>query len=136
MWSGLSFLAATEVGETLRRQLRAASIALVAGIIGLAGLVFCLLALHAWLLQHVTSVEASLIIAAGLLTVSIMLLAAAAFARRSRKGSSGLTSTAIVAAPIAMRLIGARLDFRTIGIAGVLALGAIVGRQLGKIRTG
>jgi hypothetical protein len=135
MWSGLSLLAATELGETLRRQIRAASIALIGAIVGFTGLVFGLIALHAWLLQRVTPIEASLIIAAGLLAVSIVFLAAAAFSRRSRKNSSGLTSTALVAAPIAMRLIGARLDFRTVGIAGVLALGAIVGRQLGRIRT-
>jgi hypothetical protein len=134
MWSSLSFLAANELGDTFRRQIRGASIALMGAIVGLAGLVFCLIALHSWLLLRVTPIEASLIIAAGLLTASVALLAAAAFARRSRKSSSGLTSTAIVAAPIALRIIGRRLDFRTVGIAGVLALGAIVGRQLGRGR--
>jgi apolipoprotein N-acyltransferase len=134
MWSSLSFLAATDLGDTFRRQIRGASIAFLGAIVGLAGLVFCLIALHSWLMLRATPIEASLIIAAGLLTASVALLAAAAFARRSRKNSSGMASTAIVAAPIAMRLIGRRLDFRTVGIAGVLALGAIVGRQLGRGR--
>ncbi len=134
MWSGLSFLAATEAGEAFRRSLRAAIATAVAAITGLTGLVFALVALHAWLVQRFTPVEASLMIAGGLIVVSLVFIIIAGVIRRSRKPTSALASSAIVAAPMALRLIGGRLDFKAVGIAGVLALGAIVGRQLGRMR--
>jgi hypothetical protein len=136
MWSGLSFLAATEAGEVLRRHIRAAAIASFGILAGVAALAFGLIALHAWLLQRFTPVEASLMIAAGLVLVCVAFLMIAVFVRRSRKYPSALASTAIVAAPMAVRLIGGRLNFKAVGIASVLALGAIVGRQLGRSRSG
>jgi hypothetical protein len=136
MWSGLSLLAATEAGEVLRRHIRAAAIAGFGILAGMAGLVFGLIALHAWLLQRFTPIEASLMIAAGLVFVCMTFLLIAVFVRRSRKNPSALAATALVAAPMAARLIGGRLDFKVVGIASVLALGAIVGRQLGRSRPG
>jgi hypothetical protein len=134
MLSGLSFLAATEAGEALRRHMRAAIIAAMGAVAGLGGIVFCLIALHAWLLQRMSPVEASLVIAAGLIVLSLIFVAVAAFIRRSRRQPSALAATALVATPVALRLLGGRLDFKALGIAGVLALGAIAGRQLGKMR--
>ncbi len=135
MWSGLSFLAATEAGEAFRRLTRSAAIAFAGIMTGLAALAFALIALQTWLLQRFTPIEANLIITGGLAVVSIVFLAIATSVRRSRKNPSALASTAIVAAPMAARLIGGRLDFKAVGIASVLALGAIVGRQLGKSRS-
>ncbi len=134
MWSGLSFLAASEAGEAFRRNMRAAVATCAAAITGFTALIFGLVALNAWLVQRFTAVEASLMVGGGLLAVSVVFLITAAYIRRSRKASSALASTAIVAAPIALRLIGGRLDFKAVGMAGVLALGAIVGRQLGRLR--
>jgi hypothetical protein len=134
MWRGLSFLAASEAGESLRRSMRSAVAMVASAIAAFTGVVFALVALHAWLSQRMTFIEASLVISAAFLFLALVFFIIAGFIRRSRRPASALATSAIVAAPIALRLIGSRLDLRAVGIAGMLTLGAILGRQLGRIR--
>lgn len=134
MWSGLSYLLASEAGDAVRRHVRAALFLAVGLLAGLIGIVFGLLALHTWLLSRMSSIEASLLIAAGLAVVSIVFIVVALMVRKARRQASGMTSTAIVAAPLALKMLAGRSQIKTLGVIGVVALGAMLGRQLGRMR--
>ncbi|MGL5139392.1 MAG: hypothetical protein ACRC7G_16660, partial [Beijerinckiaceae bacterium] len=68
----------------------------------------------------------------GLIVIALALVGWAVMVRRTRQPNSALASTALIAAPVAARAVLKRLDFRTISVAGVIALGAILGRRLGR----
>ncbi len=118
----------------MRRHVRAALFLAVGLLAGLIGIVFGLLALHTWLLSRMSSIEASLLIAAGLAVVSIVFIVVALMVRKARRQASGMTSTAIVAAPLALKMLAGRSQIKTLGVIGVVALGAMLGRQLGRMR--
>jgi hypothetical protein len=132
MLKGLSLLAASEAGAAVRRNLRWAALILAASLVAIGAIVFGLIALHSWLLMSLSPVEASLVIAAGLGIVALVLLIAAVWVRRSRRSASPLAATALVMAPTAMRLAARRLEPAAIGVAAVIAIGAIIGRSLAR----
>jgi uncharacterized membrane protein YhaH (DUF805 family) len=132
MFSGLSLLIASETGVMVRRQLRWFALMAVAAVVLIAALSFGLMALYIWLQSRFSPVEASLIIAGGLFALAICLILAAVMVRRARRDRSPLAATALVMAPTAARLVARRIDVATISVAGVIAIGAYIGRKLAR----
>jgi divalent metal cation (Fe/Co/Zn/Cd) transporter len=132
MLSGLSLLIASETGAMVRRQLRWLALMTVAVMILIAALSFSLMALYIWLQGRFSPVEASLIIALGLFVLAACLLIAAALVRRAKRDRSPVAATALVMAPTAAKLVARRIDFATLSVAGVIAIGAYIGRKLAR----
>ena len=132
MLKGLSFLAATELGKAVSRNMRAAIYFGVGGLVAVIGLVFLVLAGHSWLALHLTEIEASLVVAATLLSIAGILMLFGASIRKRRTGSTSLASTAVAMAPFAAGLVGRRSGVSTLILAGVVLLGALAGRQAGQ----
>jgi uncharacterized membrane protein (DUF485 family) len=130
MWSGLGLLAASEARSAIQRQLRAAVLMLAAGTLLMGAMAFALVALHEWLSMRMSPIAASLWIAAGLTLVAALLIFAAMYVRRAKRRMSPMASTALVTAPAVARAAVNRLSFRTLGLIGVLVLGAFAGRKL------
>lgn len=132
MWKGLSLLVANEFGLAFRRNAMAMALYAVAGLVFLMGVMFVLLALRDWLGLHMSAIEAGLVVAAGLLCLAAVVALAGVYVKRRRRSSAALASTAILAVPVAARMIGRRVTVGTVAVMGVVALGALLGRQLGK----
>ncbi len=132
MWKGLSLLAAGEFGAKLRRSLRAFSFYAASVLIALIGLVFALQAANSWLVLHMSTVSASLIMAAAMLGIAGILLIIGQIAARRKSGPSALTSTALVVAPLAAGMIARKVSYGTIAVAGVVAMGVFLGRLIAR----
>jgi hypothetical protein len=130
VWHSLTLLAANEFGALFRRNVYAAIFYGLSGIVTLAGLIFGLVAAHFWLRIRMTDIEASLVIAGALLVLATIMAFLGYFLKHRRRSQSELTVTAIAALPLAARLVTARANWGTIAVAGVLALGVLLGRQL------
>ena len=133
MFKGLSLLAASELGGTVKRNLRAVPYFAFAALIFLFAFGFLLDVGHTWLSLRLGSMAASAILAAVLLTLAaIALLAGYAIKRKRPSASSPLTTSALIAAPFAARFLGGRLRLGTVAVAGVVAAGAVLGRYIGR----
>lgn len=120
----------SEISGAVRRNLT---------IYGLYGLVAVLLvcafgygldALHTILTLRHGAVAASLSIAGGLLIAALAALGAASYVKNRRRPARPAAATALAAAPIALRLFGAKLNWR-VGLLGVIVVaGAVLGRQI------
>jgi hypothetical protein len=132
MWSGLSLLLANEAGGAIRRQIVGIALLATAGLVALVALVFALLALHGWLEVSWGAVPAYLLIAAGLAVVAAIIAIAGTITRRKRREATTMRSTALMAAPIAARVLAGRSNLGTLAVVAVIAAGALVGRQLAK----
>lgn len=132
MWKALSLIAANEFGGKLRSHVVAFGIHVLAGVVALVGIVFGLLALRTWLGFHMSEIEASLIIAAALLVIALVIVLAGISYKRRPRPPAALTSTALVAVPLAASILGKRLNLGTIILVGVIAMAAVLGRQLGR----
>ena len=132
MWQGLSLLAASEFGGVLKRNLRALACYVASAVVALIGLVFALQAAHSWLEWRMSPIAASLVIAASLLAFALILILAGQLVARRRRGASPLASTALVAAPFAARMIGRKVSYGTVAIAGVVAMGVVLGRLMAR----
>lgn len=131
MFRGLTLLAAHEAASVVRQ--RAISIAFYAGaaLVAAIAAVYALNALHDWLSPQVSPILASLMIAGGLLVVSLLLAIAGWVQRNRRPKTSAATSAALLAAPLAARGIG-KLNAGTVLALCAVAAGAIAGRKLAK----
>ena len=132
MWKGLSLLVANEFGLAIRRNATAIALYAVAGTIFLIGSVFALLALRDWLALGMSTTEAGLAVAAGLLFLAGLVALCGLYVKRRRRSSAALASTAMLAVPIASRMLGRHVNVGTVAVLGVVALGAILGRQFRK----
>jgi hypothetical protein len=130
VWQSLTSLAAIELGTMIRRNVSAAVVYGISGIIALTGLIFGLVAAQAWLQTRMTDIEASLVIAGALLVLSIVVALIAYRMKHRRRSRSELTATALTSLPLAARLVTARINWGTMTVAGVMALGVLLGRQL------
>lgn len=132
MIGGLGALLASEIRGRVKRNI------VVYGLYGLAALLmicaagFALGALHAVLEQLYGKVQASLMIAGGLVVAGLLVFAIAAFINSRRRPAPPLAATALAAAPIAASLLTSRKKWSTALVGGVVILGAILGRQLFK----
>jgi hypothetical protein len=132
MWNGLSLLAATEFGSMLKRNLRAITYYVASALIAGIALVFLLQATHSWLVLHMSTIWASLLIAAVMLLFAGLLLLIGHDAGKRKSAPSPLASTALVAVPFAARMIGKRISLGTVAVAGVVAIGVVLGRLIAK----
>ena len=77
--------------------------------------------------------EASLFIAGGLLVAALLAFGVGLYVKNRRRPARPLAATALVAAPLAAKLIGSgmgsRKGWRVALIGGVVVLGALLGRQ-------
>lgn len=132
MLNMLTLLAASEAGGAVKRNVRALGYFAVAGCAMVLGTAFLLLAGRDALLPHMTPAMANLAVGGGMLLVGIVLLLIGQYVRRRRSGTSALASTAIVAAPLAARVVGKGINVATITVAGVVLGAAVLGHMLTK----
>lgn len=133
MFKGLSLLAASQIGSTVKRNLRAMPYFAAGALIFLVGLGFLLDLAHTWLSLRLGPLAASGILAAVLLTLAGTALVVGCIIRdKSASAPSPLTASALIAAPIAAKFMGGHLRLGTVALASVVAAGAIVGRSLGR----
>lgn len=129
MLGGLGAFIASEVSGAVRRNV------IVFGLYGFGALLvlcaggYALNALHTVLLASYGAVAASLWIAGGLLLAGLISVGVASYVRSRPRPSRPLAQTAFVAAPVAAKLLGSKLSWRTAALGGVVVLGAILGRQ-------
>ena len=88
-------------------------------------------ALHDWLSPQYSPMLANLMIAGGLTALSVGVAIIGMMQRRKTPDNSALTSAALIATPLAVRGVG-KLNIGTIAAIGVLAAGALLGRQIAK----
>ncbi|RDJ26851.1 hypothetical protein DWF00_01340 [Bosea caraganae] len=136
MLGGLGAFIASEVGGAVRRNVTIYSLYGLAGLLLFGALGFALGALHTALAAHYGSVSASLIIAGALLVLALIAFGVAAYLKGRPRPSRPLATAALVGAPIAAKMMGSRMAWR-MGLAGaVVALGAVLGRQIFKATGG
>ena len=133
MLGGLGAYIASEVSGAVRKNL------IVYGLMGFAVLLlvcaggYALSALHTVLALRYGTAEASLIVAGGLLFASLVSFGIALSVKNRRRPARPMAATALVAAPLAAKLIGsglkARSGWRVALVGGVVVLGALLGRQ-------
>ena len=133
MLGGIGAYIASEVTGAVRRNL------IVYGLMGFAVLLvlcsggYALSALHTVLALRYGSAEASLVIAGGLLVAALLSFGVALYVKNRRRPARPMAATALVAAPLAAKLIGSRMSARTgwrvTLVGGVVVLGAVLGRQ-------
>ena len=133
MLGGIGAYIASEVTGAVRRNV------IVYGLMGFAVLLvlcaggYALSALHTVLALRYGTAEASLFIAGGLLVAALASFGVAMYVKNRRRPARPIAATALVAAPLAARLIGSRMSARTgwrvALVGGVVVLGALLGRQ-------
>lgn len=130
MFGGLGSFIASEVSGAMKRNIA------VYGLFGLALLLlFCaggyaLNAVHTLLEQHYGAVAASLWVAGGLSASALLAFCIGLFVKGRRRPPRPAATAALAAAPLAAKLVGSRLNWRLVMAGGVIALGAILGRQI------
>lgn len=130
MLGGLGAFIASEVSGAVRRNL------VVYGLFGLSALLvlcaggYALNALHTVLELRYGPVSASLWIAGGLLFAALLTVGLALIIKNRRRRSRPYAATALAAAPVATKLVGSRLSWRTALVGGVVVLGAVLARQV------
>jgi hypothetical protein len=132
MLAPLAAAAINEAGGAVRRQVTALAWFGAAAALGLIGLLFVLLALHAWLSTKLPAIQASLVIAGLLFGLAVAAILVGRVIRNRKAKSTALQSTALLAAPAALRLAGSRLPFGALALIGVVVMGAVLGRRIGR----
>lgn len=130
MFGGIAAFITSEISGVVKRNMT------VLGLYGFgAFLILCaggyaLSALHAVLMLRYGAVAASLWIAGGLLLVGLVTFGVAAYVKNRRRPARPMAQTALVAAPVAAKLLGSRLGWKT-GLAGAaVILAAVLGKQI------
>jgi hypothetical protein len=132
MLKGLTFLAASEIRGTIRRKVNGYLLYAIGAVVALIGIFYVLSAIHFALLTRMSPIAASLVIAAALLAVAGILFLAGHAAEQRKVTNSSMTAKAMLAAPLATRVVGGKVNLGTLAVAGVVAIGALLGRQIGK----
>jgi hypothetical protein len=131
VWNSLALLAANEVGGMFRRNVTALAFYAASGIAALGGMAFGLVAAHLWLSTRMSGIEASLSIAGALLVLAMVIAGIGYVMKNRRRTRTEVRSTALLALPIAARLVTSRINWGTMTVAGIMAAGVLLGRQLG-----
>lgn len=133
MLGGIGAFIASEISGAVRRNV------IVYGLMGFAALLllcaggYTLSALHTVLALRYGTAEASLLIAGGLLLAALIAFGIALYVKNRRRPARPIAATALVAAPLAAKLIGSGIGsgkaWRVALVGGVVVLGALLGRQ-------
>lgn len=132
MWKGLALLAANEVGGTVKRNLTAIAFYAAAGVVALMAFGYGLAALHGWIMAYMTPIEASLVMAGGLLILAFLIAMIGLSYKRKRNPPMQASTAALVVMPLAARIVGGRVNLATVVMGSMLVAGAVLGRQLTK----
>lgn len=132
MFGGLTALLASEVGGVVRRNVTVYGLLLVAVVIAACAIGYGLDALHGFLALRYGAIAASLWVAGGLLLLSLILLSVALYLKNRRRPGRPLAAAALVATPVAAKLIGARVGWRLGLLGAIVVLGVTLGRQFVK----
>ncbi|WP_296575310.1 hypothetical protein [Phreatobacter sp.] len=135
MWRGLTLLAATELGSAMKRSVATVITSVLAAASLICALGFLVAAGHGVLADSWGATAASLIIAAIFFLLAMVIMLWAGLVRRQRRRHSLATTAMMVApamAPPAVRAVASHPVIAAGVIAGIAALGAVLGRQRGK----
>lgn len=132
MLKGLSFLAASELGTVISRNIKALVFYTGAVIAGIMSLTFALLAAYSWLIIYMSAIMANLVIAAGLLMLAGALVLTGVYIKHRARPPTAVASAALIALPLAAGVLARKPALSTFLLAGVVALGAIAGRYAGR----
>jgi hypothetical protein len=131
MLKGLSLLAASQVKGVVSRNLRALPYFVLALLIFIFGFSFLLDFLKSWLSLRMSTMAASGVMAAVLLTLAgAAMVIGHAIKHKKPKDINVMAASAMMAAPFASRLMGKKLTLQTIGVVGVLFASVLLGRFL------
>lgn len=130
MLKGLSLLAASELGVMISRNIKALVFYTGAAVAGIMSLIFVLMAAYSWLLMHMSSIMANLVIAGGLLVLAGSLVLIGNYIKHRARPASAMATTALVALPLAAGVLARKPALSTFILAGVVAMGAIAGRYV------
>lgn len=121
----------------MKRALATCAIYGLALVAALGAAAFAVAALHGYLAELYGSIQASLIVAGGLVVVAAV-LAIVAMVMRRRRSRRSLAGTAMMAAPVvaptAVRALTSKPALGAILAVGAVALGAWLGHQTEKDR--
>lgn len=132
MLGGLGALLTSEITGRIKRNLTVYGLYGLAALLAICAVAFALDALHTVLEARYGKMEASLIIAGGLLMAGVLVFAIGAFIGSRRRPAPPIAATALAAAPVAASLLNSRKKWRAVLVGGVVILGALLGRQLFK----
>jgi len=135
MWRGLTLLAATEFGSAMKRSVTTVVIYVLAAASLICALGFLVAAGHGVIADRWGGTAASLIIAAIFFLLAMVIMLWAGLVRRQGRRHR-LATTAMMVAPVmappAIRALAAHPVIGAGVIAGIAAIGAVLGRQRGK----
>ena len=133
MLGGIGAFIASEISGVVRRNLIVYALMGFALLLVLCAGGYALSALHTVMALRYGTAEASLVIAGGLLVAALLSFGVAIYVKNRRRPARPMAATALVAAPLAAKLIGssmsARTGWRVALVGGVVVLGALLGRQ-------
>ncbi|CAN5171409.1 hypothetical protein BH10PSE8_BH10PSE8_12150 [soil metagenome] len=133
MLGGIGAFIASEISGAVRRNVTVYALFGVSVLLVLCAGGYALSALHTVLALRYGMAEASLFIAGGLLLAALIALGLGLYVKNRRRPARPLAATALVAAPLAAKLIGSglgsRKGWRWAAVGGVVVLGALLGRQ-------
>jgi peptidoglycan/LPS O-acetylase OafA/YrhL len=133
MLGGIGAFLASEISGAVRRNVIVYALFGIAALLVLCAGGYALSALHTVLALRYGTAEASLIIAGGLLVAALLAFGLGLYVKNRRRPARPLAATALVAAPLAAKLIGSgmasRKGWRVALVGGVVVLGALLGRQ-------
>lgn len=132
MFGGLTTLVASEAKASVKQQLKAVVCFAAGGLAGAGALAAGTVALHQWLSQTMPALHATLWIAGGYVIAAILLMLVGSSIKNRKRERSAFNVTALALAPSAARVALKRMNVTALGIGGVVALGALLGRKLGK----
>jgi hypothetical protein len=135
MLGGLGAYIASEVSGSVRRNLTVYGLYGAGVLLILCAAGYGLNALHTVLVMRVGPVTASLWIAGGLLAAGLVAFGFAHYVKNRPRPARPIAKTALVAAPFVAKVVGSkvfgsRTGWRMAALGGVIAIGALLGRQL------
>lgn len=130
MWSPINFISETQTAKVFKQRLTAAALVAVACFVGFIALLFGLFSVFLFLSENISELNASLIIFGFLCVITLALFVFANFYKKRPQTGSTLASTALLAAPIGLKVLRKYPKAGVYSLAGIVLGSAILGRYL------
>ena len=130
MFGAIGAYIAGEVSGAVKRNVTIYGLYGAAGFLVVAAAAYALSALHTWLAISQGPIAASLWIAGGLFLAAMIALLVARQIKNKPRPAKPLAASALVAAPIASRMLSSKRGWKVGALAGLLVGGVILGRNL------
>ncbi len=130
MWNPVNFLSETQTGKVFKQRLTAAAILAVACFVGFIALFFGVFSVFIFLSDMMGQFKASLVIFSALSLLALILVLFANFYKKRPQTGSTLTSTALFAAPIGLRMFRKYPKAGIYSLLGIVLVSALGGRYL------